>query len=581
MSVNRVGRKPWALQDGLGSTQRPVPEHLLAFTSLLGLLLLCWVAFGWQLGDIGLIDETEPLFAEAARQMLRTGDFITPYFNGVTRFDKPPLIYWGMALAYQLVGVNEWGVRLPSALAGTGLTLGVFWTLRTFTGSWRAAWVGAVVTALSPMALAWGRIGVSDMLLCACIGATMLSFFVGYVRQSRLAYLSLYAWMSLGILTKGPVAIVLPALAIALFLALVGQWRQVRSELHLLQGSLIVLLLALPWYLAVTAINGEAFIDKFFGYHNIDRFVSVVNRHQAPLYFYIPVILIGFLPWSPFLPLAIARLRFWRLGEWRTQPRSEHLGLYALCWFGVVLVFFTVSVTKLPSYMLPLIPAIALLLGLLWRDETSLKSRGFQISAFAAVGVYALLAVLSWHSLNWLPPDPWMPNLQKELAQQNLNLTAALIWAGIAVLGVLAVLWRQGRFWFPMGCSLGFAALIALVILPTLTTLDLQRQLPLRQLAVVIEDYQQMHPEQASDLIVLGPVVKPSVVFYAKRNARFLQISKQLRARYLNRPHPDLLVLGSEKDLRLSRLRPDEYEPLATAGYYRLVRVYAPQAKER
>src|SRR4028118_1348782 len=100
--------------------------------SLSWVLLLCGVAFCWHLGSIGLVDETEPLFAEASRQMVETGDWVTPYYNGNTRFDKPPLVYWLMAIGYQTIGVNEWAVRLPSAVAATLLTIFGFLTLRKF-----------------------------------------------------------------------------------------------------------------------------------------------------------------------------------------------------------------------------------------------------------------------------------------------------------------------------------------------------------------------------------------------------------------------------------------------------------------
>ncbi|NEP19170.1 MAG: glycosyltransferase, partial [Leptolyngbya sp. SIO4C1] len=155
-------------------------------------LIISWLAFGWKVASVGLVDETEPLFAEAARQMYETGDWITPYFNGVTRFDKPPLVYWLMALGFHLFGVSEWTVRLPSVLAATGLTGLGFYTLRRFgrppasqnpfKAVWYAAIIGSAAIALNPETIVWARIGVSDMLLSACIGAALLSFFIAYAQ---------------------------------------------------------------------------------------------------------------------------------------------------------------------------------------------------------------------------------------------------------------------------------------------------------------------------------------------------------------------------------------------------------------
>lgn len=175
--------------------------------SILWLLLISWLAFLWNLGSTGLVDETEPLFAEASRQMTVTGDWITPYFNGKTRFDKPALIYWCQAIAYKLIGVNEWAVRLPSALAAIALTVLGFYTLRYFgfprpTAAqlddlgkddhakiynrerqlWLSAWIGAALIALNPETIAWAHVGVSDMLLSGCMGSALLVFFLGYAQ---------------------------------------------------------------------------------------------------------------------------------------------------------------------------------------------------------------------------------------------------------------------------------------------------------------------------------------------------------------------------------------------------------------
>ena len=228
--------------------------------------------FLWNLGNIGLVDETEPLFAEAARQMTVRGDWITPYFNGETRFDKPPLIYWLMAVAYRTLGVNEWAVRLPSALCAIGLTCLGFYTLSkskeegpstTLRNRFRkkeeeddtdldtdtrmnvtvfpsslshsptpplspspsipiflsTPWIGAALIALNPQTIAWGRTGVSDMLLVGCMCSALLAFFLGYtleeqreqaefstVSASRFPnkwYLIFYVLIALAILAKG------------------------------------------------------------------------------------------------------------------------------------------------------------------------------------------------------------------------------------------------------------------------------------------------------------------------------------------------------------------------------------------
>jgi 4-amino-4-deoxy-L-arabinose transferase-like glycosyltransferase len=179
--------------------------------------------------------------------------------------------------------------------------------------------------------------------------------------------------MALAVLTKGPVGIVLPGLIIVgfwLYLGgLVGGVRAALNEMHVVKGSILFLVMTVPWFVLVTIANGQAYIDSFFGYHNFERFTDVVNGHSAPWYFYFLVVTVGFLPWSPLLPWAIARCQPLRIKYWRSQPRQGQLGLFALIWFVVIFGFFTVAVTKLPSYVLPLMPAGAVLVSLAWGDR--------------------------------------------------------------------------------------------------------------------------------------------------------------------------------------------------------------------
>jgi 4-amino-4-deoxy-L-arabinose transferase-like glycosyltransferase len=400
------------------------PAFVIALSTL-WLILVGGIAFFWHLGSIGLIDETEPLFAEASRQMYLTGDWITPFFNGKTRFDKPALIYWCQAIAYSIFGVNEWAVRLPSAIAAMTVIGLAFYTVQwqlakqdaleqVFRPSrrWLTAGIVAAAMALNPEMIVWGRTGVSDMLLTGCIGSALLCFFLGYASrkgqggqggqgsrgrgrggegennqspipnpQSPLPliprggptfpnqwYLACYVLIAGAILTKGPVGIVLPGLIIGVFLLYLGKLREVVREMRLLLGMLIILGLSLPWYVLVIWRNGWNYINSFFGYHNIERFTEVVNGHTAPWYFYFLVVLLGFAPYSVYLPLSMARLKFWQRKYWCSQERSQQLGLFAFFWFVSIFGFFTIAVTKLPSYVLPLMPAAAILVGLLWSD---------------------------------------------------------------------------------------------------------------------------------------------------------------------------------------------------------------------
>lgn len=573
-------------------------------------LLIGGIVFLWDLGNTGLVDETEPLFAEAARQMDVTGDWITPYFNGETRFDKPPLIYWLMAIAYQVIGVNEWAARLPSALSAIALMGMGFYTLQRYGISsadtdaskqrWLSAYIGSALIALHPLTIAWARTGVSDMLLTGCIGLALLTFFCGYATarksfevsglssESRHAtqlpflkglpspwYLASYVFTALAILTKGPVGIVLPGLIVAAFLLYVGNWRTVLQEMRPLVGVGIILAITLPWYILVTLANGEAFIDSFFGYHNVERFTSVVNRHWAPWYFYFVVVLVGFAPWSLYLPSAIARLHFWKRSIWQHQPRSSQLGLFAFFWFACIFGFFTIAVTKLPSYVLPLMPAAAILVSLFWSGllaQPGLTSWGAKVSAILNALLFLGIGAVLFHAPDLVKGDRAMPALSPLLRTSGLPVLGAAIAVLIAAVISVLLIRRQVR-WIWLANTVGLLILIAIVLLPAAKIVDSQRQLPLRQLAQTI-----VHERKPGEELVMIGVKKPSVVFYTQQPVTFKLRSKtaanHLREEATTQPETQTsLILSSPINLEQTGLKPEQYQTLQRSGAYQLVRV--------
>lgn len=583
----------------------------------------------FRLGGIGLVDETEPLFAEAARQMTLTGDWVTPYFNEATRFDKPPLVYWLMAITYQTVGVNEWSARFPSALAITVLTAISFYTLYRFgiprpsqvtpqslpvepeakqtntrsdtesntrsnttrsialeqqTSShaqlvrWLSALIGSAAIALNPQTFLWSRTGVSDMLLSGCMGVALLCFFCGYGQPEspqvqRRWYLAFFVFSALAVLTKGPVGVVLPGLIVAAFLVYIGKLRSVLRELPWGWGAGLFLVITLPWYILVIARNGQTYIDAFFGYHNLERFTSVVNNHSAPWYFYIPVVALSFLPWSVHLLIAIIRLRFWQRTQWQQQPRSTHLGLFALTWFVVIFGFFTIAVTKLPSYTLPLLPAAGIVVGLFWSDQMTRSQPRLadHISHGITIILYAGLAFAALYSPHWLGNDPEMPDLPALLEQTGIPLWGMGIWATATLIGLLLWVNRQGRWLWSVNL-IGLMAFMLMGLIPAAVVVDSQRQLPLRELATTIEQVQQ--PEEPIVMVGFG---KPSLVFYTQRPVTYLpdpdRAIRDLRLLTRDRNAESLLLLGRSVKIAETELPPDAYQLLDQKGVYQLVRI--------
>ncbi|MEH2418782.1 ArnT family glycosyltransferase [Nostoc sp.] len=603
--------------------------------SILWLIVIGWVAFGWNLGNTGLVDETEPLFAEASRQMLVTGDWITPFFDGETRFDKPALIYWCQAIAYAIIGVNEWAVRLPSAIAALGLICLAFYTVYWYLAKqdeleqvsrpnrrYLTSFIAAALMALNVETIVWARTGVSDMLLTGCMASALLCFFLGYAGKegsggaelitndaSRLKtgnpptalapqspfpnkwYLAFYVLIAGAILTKGPVGIVLPGLIVAAFLLYVGKVREVLREMRLFVGILIIIGLSVPWYVLVIWRNGWNYINSFFGYHNLERFTEVVNGHSAPWYFYFIVVLLGFAPYSVYLPASIVRLKFWQRSHWLSQERFQQFGLFAWFWFASIFMFFTIAVTKLPSYVLPLMPAAAILVALLWSDllpniENENDTERVFDHLLASSSISPLLLWSGWVNVVFLSflatallnithilgTDPAISNFHELIQQSGLPVIAGVIWFVCAV--VVAGLLLSRRWNYIIGINLlGFVAFLIFALSPASFFIDQERQLPLRELSAVILEAKQPNEE----LIMLG-FKKPSVVFYSHIHVNYLgfpqeaieHIKKQA-AKGLK--PPSLLLLAEQKKFLQMNLQPDDYKNLSTKGAYNLVRV--------
>ncbi len=363
-----------------GWLQRRAGLVVVLVTLLLGVLL-----FVVRLGSTGLVDETPPLFAASARAMAATGDWLVPQVNGLPRYDKPPLVYWLMALVHRLPGqehwdpLGSWAAGLPSALATVALMLVLADTLRRWpqarvAGSNASAprpglapelapllppLVGALAFALSPLVLLWSRIGVSDALFTATLASSLLLCWRTYADPGSRWWIP-WPVLALSVLTKGPVALVLMALTLLLFAALQADAANLRRRLRPLTGIALATLLALPWYGMALLREGRPFWDSFFGYHNLQRFTAVVNHHLQPWWFFGPILVVASLPVTPLLLLGLRRA----LGPWplRSVPPAVSLHRFAACWLLAVLAFFTIAATKLPSYWLPATPAAGLLI---------------------------------------------------------------------------------------------------------------------------------------------------------------------------------------------------------------------------
>ena len=306
-----------------------------------------------------LVNPDEGRYAEVPREMVASGDWITPRLNDIKYFEKPALQYWATAAAYSLFGEHQWTARLWSALTGFLGVLMVFFTGRRLFGA-DAGWYAALVLGSSLLWVLVGHVNTLDMgvsfLLSAAVCAFLLAQHDAAKERARSRWmLAAWAALALALLSKGLIGLVLPGAALFLYILIERDWR-LPGRLRLVAGITLLLALTLPWFVAVSLANPE-FFRFFFIHEHFERFLTKQHGRYEPPYYFIPVLLAGMLPWTLTLIDALAR-------AWKRDPQQRfQVRRFLFLWAAVVFVFFSASNSKLLPYILPMFPALALLIG--------------------------------------------------------------------------------------------------------------------------------------------------------------------------------------------------------------------------
>ncbi len=332
-------------------------------TDALLLAGFCAFLFFYGMGQFGLIGADEPRYAQVAREMLERRDWITPTLGGHAWLEKPPLYYWQAMLAYSVLGVTDVAARMPAAIDATLLVIAVYLFFRRFRPGVEID--AALITASCSGVIGFAHAASMDIALAATFSMGMLAWWAWRESDTR-TYLALfYICMALGMLAKGPVAPFLAAAVIVVFAAMVREFRLITKTLWL-PGILLFCAIVLPWYVAVQMRNPQ-FFREFILQHNLARFSSDLYHHRQPFWYYLPVTALALVPWTVFvIPAFIQPLRVW----WKERKSVSaeldlnlQFNLFACCWLVVPIAFFSISQSKLPGYILPAIPAGAVLLA--------------------------------------------------------------------------------------------------------------------------------------------------------------------------------------------------------------------------
>jgi 4-amino-4-deoxy-L-arabinose transferase-like glycosyltransferase len=377
-----------------------------------GIVLLFFVIavfYLYGLGHLPFLGPDEPRYAQVAREMFSRGDLITPTLGGRTWFEKPALLYWMMILSFKLFGVSEWSARLPAAISGMLTIAAVFVVGRRIENDKRTAnksyalW-SAVATATMLGIVGFSRAASFDILLTMTITWT-LGFYLlyecsvvdGKPRTWLLA--GFYCFVGFSLLAKGLVGIVIPAGVLGLYYLFQRRLPRKKVLYSTLWGLPLALLVAGLWYFPVTRRHGWLFIDQFFIQHHFARYISNKYHHSQPIYYYLIVVPMLALPWTIFLVAGLAQFKSWqrrtRAHDDQTDPRLNLLMPFALAWFLFPLVFFSFSGSKLPGYILPILPAAAFIVG---KQLSELRQEfvSWQLKTTAAIYLLVAIGVIAY-----------------------------------------------------------------------------------------------------------------------------------------------------------------------------------------
>jgi len=395
------------------SESAPVKDHTLSWV----LIVFCLFILFANLGGAALFEPDEGRNAEKAREILVLGDWVTPHENFVPVLDKPMFFYWLIAFSYKLFGVSEWSARFPSALAALGCLCLVYRFSRAYWGAWDALWSTLILlTSIEFYLLA--RIVILDMTLAFFITLALCSFYAALHterdRARSLHCLLMYLALGGATLVKGLIGVVAPGTVMIVYLLVTRRWSAL-GKLYLFPGALLFLAIVAPWYLWAEARN-PGYLEYYFWDEHFNRFMTGGFKREKNWSYLFFAFLIGFMPWTALAPLVVKDL-------WR---KLDDRNLFLVIWALVPFAFFLASRSKLPHYLLPIFPAIALLTAqtvaaTFQRAESKRWSLFLVWLAVAGFVVYLALGGV------W--PDLLPPRIRSAVAQNSM-----LIWISAALL---------------------------------------------------------------------------------------------------------------------------------------------------
>lgn len=478
------------------------------------LAVVCITNFLFFLGYPGLFDIDEGMHAAIAKGMVLSGEWVTPVFNGEPFFDKPALYNWLVATSFVVFGFTEFAARFPSALLGSGCIFITFAIGRRFLGN-KAGFFAAIVLATSLLFHLASRMVLYDIPFT--FFTTLSLYFLCdalFGRQRRSAFLAFYAAMGLSVLTKGLLGIAIPGLAIGAFLLWTRDFARIK-DFRPVSGAMVIAAIVLPWYVLMELENPgyiEYFVvDQHLAYL-LGNVGDTVGRHPQPVYYHVVGLLLGMFPWSFLLPVAVYET--WLLRKREAQAPA----IFLLFWLVCTLALFSSASSKLITYILPLYPVAALLLGKYIADKVDApQQQKGSFTASLAVPAAILLLAATWVLANGAP--------------EQLREETGFEWIDIRVAVVAPMLLAVLAFWFAWRRRLALSFAVTSAVMPVFLLLVYTLLVPdvfaYRSSAQISATYESLLSED--ELLVFSDKMFDAAIFYTGRDARVLRGREELR----------------------------------------------------
>jgi len=524
--------------------------------SRLLLAVLAFVALAVGIDNMGrpLANPDEGRYSEISREMAQSGDWVTPRLNGLKYFEKPPLQYWASALSFRLFGENDYSARLYIALAGFATIVLVGWLARRLWDG-NTAFASMLALACSPYFMALGGIVTLDMGLTLWMTATLFAFLAAEQardrpKAQRAWMLCAWAAMALAVLSKGLVGIIFAGAAV-FFAIVLRRDIKVLDRLHLIPGLVVFLAIAAPWFVAVSMAN-EEFAQFFFIHEHFARFLTRAHRRVEPGWYFIPFFVLGFLPWMFALPPAIVR-------AWREEAGKDFQPLrVSMLWSASVFVFFSASGSKLPTYVLPAFPPLAIVLG---RYLANARERTL---AWLVAPVVPLALVAYWWTWWEFPrnsKDAWMWMLNQQMQPWAIAASVCLL------AGTLAATWLllHGRRWLAIVAT----TLAALLLIDCME--EAYEELTPRQSGVEVAEKMKAQMGPATRLYSVGHY-EQTVPFYLQRTMQLFdyedefEVGQKAEAQFAKRDLHEFPPEWQRPGEALAIMLPRVYEKMKAQG---------------